>query len=237
MSLVWFGNAVDATSETAPGTNTPVKCAWPVGPDAPDYVDFTAELVDASGKIVDREYGAFVVWNEAVIAKGPRLAVEGTYFTLDGHPGFWIGAQSYWGQKRSTTARSPRAFDRDFSQMRAAGLRFTRLFMPWGCEEDKRVSDACVQLAQKHGLVIYYVKSGNNPMVEGAAFDAQIAHYGEFAGRYRNVPGFMIDICNEPKMKLPPSWESAKKMRRWLASCRAAARQIASSPVYPTRTH
>ena len=214
-----------AAFEVPPGTNTSVTCAWPVGADASDYVAFSAELVDGDGKIVDREEGAFVVWNESVIAKGPRLAIDGTRFTLDGRAGFWLGAQTYWGQTAPTRARSPRTFDRDFRQMRAAGLRFTRLFLPWKCEADKRISDACVQLAQKHGLVIYHTQQNIDPMAEGEAFAEQVAHFREIAARYRAVPGFMIDIRNEPVMKLPPSWESAKRMRRWLSSCRAAARE------------
>jgi len=211
--------------EAPPGTNTPVACAWPVGADAPDYVAFSAELVEDGGKVYDREEGAFVVWNESVIAKGPRLAIDGTRFTLDGRAGFWLGAQTYWGQTRPTVARSPKTFNRDFRQMRAAGLRFTRLFLPWTCEEDKRISDACVQLAQKHGIVIYHTQQNIDPMAEGEAFATQTAHFREIAMRYRDVPGFMIDVRNEPHMKLPPSWESAKRMRRWLSSCRAAARE------------
>ena len=207
------------------GENTSVEAEWPVGPDAPDYVSFTAELLDEKGRVIDREPGAFVVWSPSVVAAGPKLTQVGSRFALDGRPGFWMGAQTYWGQTRPTVARSPMSFDRDFRQMRAMGLRFTRLFLPWTCEEDKRISDACVQLAQKHGIVIYHTQQSIDPMAEGEAFVRQTAHFREIAVRYRDVPGFMIDIRNEPVMKLPPSWDSAKRMRHWLTSCRAAARE------------
>ena len=175
--------------------------------------------------MIDREPGAFVVWSPSVIAAGPKLTQAGSRFALDGRPGFWMGAQTYWGQTRPTVARSPMSFNRDFRQMRAMGLRFTRLFLPWTCEEDKRISDACVQLAQKHGIVIYHTQQSIDPMAEGEAFARQTAHFREIAVRYRDVPGFMVDIRNEPVMKLPPSWDSAKRMRHWLTSCRAAARE------------
>ena len=211
--------------EAPSGTNTSVSCTWPVGEDAPDYIAFTVEMLDSRGRVYDREEGAFVVWNEAVVSKGPRVAIEGDRFTLDGRAGFWLGAQTYWGQTAPTLARSPMTFNRDFRQMRKMGLRFTRLFMPWKSEADKRISDACVQLAQKHGLVLYHAQQYLVPWTEGEAFAAQQALFREIAARYRAVPGFMIDICNEPSLWFPPSWKSAEWMRRWLSGCRAAARE------------
>ncbi len=211
--------------EALAGTNTQVSCEWPIDVKAPDYVAFTAELLDASGAVADREEGAFVVWNEKIVANGPKLTIKGTHFALDGRRGFWMGAQTYWGQTRPTTARSPRVFNRDFRQMRAAGLRFTRLFLPWECEADKRISDACVQLAQKHGLAIYHTQQRIDTMVTGEALARQNETFREIAARYRNVPGFMIDIRNEPHMNMPPSWESARQMRNWLDTNRAAARE------------
>ena len=209
----------------APKANTSVEAEWPVGTDAPDYVAFTAELVLKDGTVYDREPGAFVVWNEQVIAKGPKLSKAGSLLAIDGRAAFRMGAQTYWGQTRPTVARSPMSFHRDFAQMRAAGLRWTRLFLPWTCEGDKRISDACVQLAQKHGLVIYHTQQYCPCMVEGKELAEQNAHFREIAERYRNVPGFAIDIRNEPTMSLPPSWESAKRMRTWLSTDRAAARE------------
>ena len=207
------------------GANTDVEAEWRVGADAPDYVAFAAELLDERGRVFDREPGAFVVWNEKVVAAGPKLTRQGALFAIDGRPGFWMGAQTYWGQTRPTVARSPMSFHRDFGQMRAMGLRWTRLFLPWTCEEDRRISDACVQLAQKHGLVIYHTQQNISSMAEGAELADQNAHFREIAARYRDVPGFAIDIRNEPHMSLPPSWESATRMRTWLSTNRAAAQE------------
>lgn len=208
----------------AKGANTPVSCEWSVEKSAPDYVAFTAELVGRGGRVYDREDGAFTVWNEKVLSGGPRLEIKDGHFAIDGRVGFWMGAQTYWAQVRPTTAVSPLVFNRDFGQMRRSGLRFTRLFFPWRNEEDKRFSDACVQLAQKHGLVIYYTQQRVDAMATGKALEEQNAVFREIAARYRDVPGFMIDVRNEPMMTLPPSWESARQMRRWLETSRSAAR-------------
>jgi len=208
-----------------PNANHEVESEWPVGKDAPDYVAFTAELVLEDGTVYDREPGAFVVWNEDVIAKGPKLSKQGSLLAIDGRPAFYMGAQTYWGQTRPTVARSPMSFHRDFAQMRAAGLRWTRLFLPWTSESDKRISDACVQLAQKHGLVIYHTQQACSCMVQGEELKRQNDHFREIGARYRDVPGFAVDIRNEPTMNLPPSWESAKRMRTWLATDRAATRE------------
>lgn len=224
-------NGAVLTTLTAPvvakaNDNTWAEADWPVGEDVPDYVAFTSELLrDGETVAYDREPGAFVVWDEGVIAKGPKFELSGTRFVIDGKPAFYMGAQTYWGQTRPTVARSPMSFYRDFRQMRAAGLRLTRLFLPWTCEADKRISDACVQLAQKFGIVIYHTQQNISTMVLGEDLKTQNGHFREIGTRYRDVPGFMIDIRNEPHMDLEPSWESAKRMRNWLDTDRAAARE------------
>ena len=76
------------TVTASAGENTSVEAEWPVGPDAPDYVSFTAELLDEKGRVLDREPGAFVVWSPSVVAAGPKLTQVGSRFALDGRPGF-----------------------------------------------------------------------------------------------------------------------------------------------------
>ena len=213
--------------------NTWAETDFDLTPETPDYVAFTAELLlGTSQAAYDAEPGAFVVWEPKVLAGGPKLELSGSRFLLNGVPAFYMGAQTYWGQTRPTVARSPMSFRRDFAQMREAGLRFTRLFLPWTCEQDKRISDACVQLAQKFGLVIYHTQQTIPTMVTGKDLAAQNEIFREIAARYRDAPGFMIDIRNEPHMKLAPSWESARQMREWLDTNRAAARKgRAGTPV------
>ena len=119
-----------------------------------DFYSLVAELWE-QGRKIDAEEAGFVLWSPNVIAHGPVIHKDGSRFLLNGRPQFLMGCQTYWGQNKSVTARSPLAFDRDFRQMRDYGFTWTRCFIPFKTEEDKRISDAIVQLAQKYGIVLY----------------------------------------------------------------------------------
>jgi len=123
-----------------------------------------------------------------------------TRFLIDGRPQFLMGCQNYWGQNKSVTARSPLGFERDYRAMRDGGLRWTRCFVPFQTEEDKRISDAMVQLAQKFGLVFYHTPNLHNT-ADPSALAEETRTAREIAERYRSVPGFAIDICNEPSFR------------------------------------
>ena len=185
--------------ELKPGETKAIELTWKPDRFTKDYYAYAAEFWE-QGRCIDREENAFVVWNPDVLAKGPTLRKDGTRFLVNGRPQFLMGCQTYWGQNASVTARSPAAFDRDFRQMRDAGLLWTRLFLPFKTEEDKRISDAVVQLAQKHGLVLYHT-----PNLIHTADPVELAQEQqtakEIALRYRDVPGLAVDICNEPAFK------------------------------------
>lgn len=192
----------------APGGCTPVEVAWTVPDGAPDFLELTAELRDGA-RVLDRERAALVVWTPAVVARGPKVRREGLRLTLDGASRFFAGAQTFWGQHASVTARSPLRFRDDFRQMRAFGLRWTRCFLPCRTEAELRDSDAVVQLAQKFGLVLYHTPNLANT-ASRAELDEEAACMRRICARYRDVPGFAVDICNEPALKLTaPAFEAA----------------------------
>ena len=179
-----------------PGATLSVEATWPLPEKPSDFYRVSVELWE-NGTQVDVEEAAFVVWRPEVIARGAKFAKDGTRFLIDGRPQFLFGSQTYWGQNGAVTARSPLAFDRDYRQMRDFGLRWVRCFVPFTTEEDKRISDAMVQLSQKAGLVFYHTPNlSNTADPEKLAEQRKTAH--EIAERYRDVPGFAIDICNEP---------------------------------------
>ena len=181
------------------GGEAKVEATWNVPQDAADYIYVKAELI-IGGEVVDAETTSVVIWDEAVQAKGVRVKQEGTRLTIGGESRFFMGCQNYWGQGGSVTARSPMHFDRDFKMMREHGLRWSRCFMPFGSEFDKRISDAVVQLAQKHGIVLYHTPNlGNTADKETLA--RQKATMAEIAERYKHAPGLAIDICNEQTVK------------------------------------
>jgi len=178
------------------GETLDAEAAWPLPAKPRDFYRIRAELWEG-GHLLDVEENAFVVWSPDVIAHGPKLTKDGSRFLLDGRPQFLMGCQNYWGQNGSVTARSPLAFDRDFRQMRDFGLRWTRCFVPFASETDKRISDAMVQLAQKYRLAFYHTPNlFNTADPEALANQRKTAQ--EIAERYRSVPGFAVDISNEP---------------------------------------
>ena len=192
-----------------------VEVGWTVPAGAPDYLRLDAVLrADGASEPLDAESGAVVVWSDAVIAKGPKLAKDGLRFTLDGSPRFILGSQAFWGQHGSVTGSSPARFHGDFRQMRAFGLRATRCFLPFGTEKEKRDSDAIVQLSQKFGLALYHTPNLWNTR-DAEELARQRARLGEIAARYRNVPGFLVDMCNEPQLREPPSRGATDAQRAW----------------------
>lgn len=148
------------------------------------------------GKPIDREENAVVVWQGGA-APVARLSQRGPYFALGERPMFLLGSQTYWGQNGSVTARSPLAFARDFTMMQDYGLHFSRLFVPFKTDSDRRQSDAMVQLAQQHRVVFYHTPNLTNTIVpeELAEETATAKTIGE---RYSGVPWFAVDVCNEP---------------------------------------
>ncbi len=181
------------------GETTVIEATWPLPEAAADFYRVDVELWK-NGIRLDVEKTAFVVWCPDVIARGPRLSKDGTRFLIAGEPRFLMGCQTYWGQNGSVTARSPLAFEHDYVSMRDFGLRWVRCFVPFKTEEDKRISDAMVQLAQKSGLVFYHTPNlSNTADAETLARQRQTAQ--EIAERYRDVPGFAVDICNEPSFR------------------------------------
>ena len=197
----------------SPGVTRTIDLEWTPRSFASDYYALRAELV-CGGKTIDHEDNAFVVWSPSVIAKGPRFGKAGSYFTINGRPKLVFGAQSFWCQEGNITARSPAAFARDFAQMHAMGLCWTRAFLPFndesmnfsrndlprGNEVEKRINDMMVQLAQKNGIVLYDAINLNNT-ADPAVLARQEASIVQAAVRYRDVPGFAFDIDNEPALK------------------------------------
>ena len=189
-----------------------VAFAWAVPARADDLYRIVAELV-VGGRVIDREENAVAVWNDRTIAAGPKLGVDGTYFTIDGRKSFWIGAQAFVARQTAYTSASALRLFRDFKSMKAAGMRISRNFFGWQpgggadpAERERllRLMDACVLLSQKFGIVNYFNPVCGNDIprtLDGVSADARDVEM--FARRYRAVPGFLMDVRNEPRLSCP----------------------------------
>ena len=192
------------------GKSVKVAFSWTVPSDDVDLYRVVAEFV-SGGRTIDREENAIAVWNEKTISKGPKLGVDGTYFTIDGKRSFWIGAQMFLARQQAYTSASALRFYRDFKGMSEAGMRISRNFFGWRpgqrekdvrkSEKDLRLMDACVALSQKFGIVNYFTPiSGNEIPQGGEAIEREAIDIEMFARRYANVPGFMMDVRNEARL-------------------------------------
>lgn len=207
-----FGRTVYETrvpAEARPSQSVKVDFSWEVPQADVDLYRIVAEFI-SENRVVDREENAIAVWNEKTIAQGPRLGVDGTYFTIDGQKRFWIGAQMFLARQTSYTSASALRFYRDFESMRKAGMRISRNFFGWDPVKDLdrpeserllRLMDACIVLSQKFGIVTYFNPVCGNEIPRTPEEVAREAKSVEmFARRYRAVPGFLMDVRNEARL-------------------------------------
>ena len=213
--------------DLAAGKTVDVACEWTIPESAPDILFMSAEL-RLDGRLADREQTAFVVRDAKVRAAMPRPKVVGDHIAFDGAtPRFTVGTQNFWGQGKSVTGRSPLYYYRDFKKMREYGFGWTRCSCMCGDERELRFFDALTQLANKFGIVMYWTTWGQTEVGEKAAAK-KLALTAKGAGRYRDVGGFMVDICNEPQVGLSEVAgdfrKAAEAQSKWADENREAAR-------------
>jgi len=190
-----------------------------------DYDEVRAELV-VDGSIVDTMETAYVVWDTAVIEAGPTVAIEGSRLIIDGNPHVRLGTNQT-GFMWYSEHEDPRVWDADFRAMRDHQIRILRVlhFSPYSeggyagqpsnrpealqyrPERLCRQTDAMVQLAQKHGIVLFLTL--HDWMQVGLTeeqYQAQADWNRFWTERYRDVPGIIYDIQNEPDIGDPPDY-------------------------------
>lgn len=239
-------HSTNMTCSVAAKGRTKASFAWKVPQDGDDLYRVVAEFRTGGG-VADREENAIAVWNEKTVANGPKLGVDGTYFTIDGRKRFWFGAQMFLARQQSYTSASALRFYREFKAIRAAGMRISRNFFGWnvdlsgkgdagpGRERLLRLMDACVVLSQKFGIVNYFNPVCGNDIprtLDGIAAEARDVEM--FARRYGKVPGFMMDVRNEARLPCPeralgkdPMSDAAlaEAFRTWAQAVADAARR------------
>lgn len=199
------------------------------------YVPFAARLVGASG-VVDEIRSGFCVENKAVVASGPKVEWRGNYFTLNGRPQIILGSNQT-GMMFFAEGEGPATWERDFAMMARAGLRVLRIlhFSPFAAngyqgqaanspadlvnrpERLCRQMDAIVQTAQRHGIVVFLTLHDWMPV---GLTDSDLQHQREWnrfwAARYRDVPGIIYDVQNEPSVDVPDRPDIVALWNGWL---------------------
>ena len=180
---------------------------WPVPADAGDFYRLKAEM-SMGGRVVDRETTAIAVWNAQTIARGPKVGRDGTFFTVNGRRQFLVGAQMFLARQASHTSGSALRFYDDFKSMNRAGMNISRNFFAFFANMKEpertrlvRLMDACVLLSQKVSIVNYFTPCcGNAIPLDAAGQKAEGEYLAFFADRYRDVPGLIMDVRNEPRI-------------------------------------
>ena len=186
-----------------------------------DIYHVAAELLDGD-EVVDRMETAFAVWDEKIVRSGPRIEFKDNLFRWKGKPRFLCGTNQT-GMMWFSEHEDPRVWDRDFRTMAAHGIRMLRIlhFSPFASDDPPgwqkdgvlglknrprrllRQTDAIVQLAQKHGVAIFLTLHDWMPVeLSDAELAAQRDWNRFWADRYRDVPGILYDVQNEPSVQL-----------------------------------
>ncbi len=194
------------------------------------------ELV--SGKqTLDAMDTGYVVRHEPTLTGGAEITYEDNYFRIDGRPTF-IGGTNQTGMMWYSVSENPLVWKEDFLRMRRHGMRMLRIlhFSPFADkgyegrmhtnilkladtppERLIRQTDAMVQLAQKQGIHIFLTLHDWMLVdLSEAELDAQ-RQWAEFwVGRYRDVPGIIFDIQNEPWIRPNDRPESTRLYNEFL---------------------
>ena len=237
------GRPVVVEATVPAGETRSVEATIHQGPFDGDFHAVKAELLDpADGSVVDRISSAFVVWDEDVIGKGPKIDLVDNYFTFDGAAKFFCGSNQT-GMIWYSVDENPLTWERDFAKMEASGMRMLRVlhFSPFGAENPLefrklgmnvlkgrpeaflRKTDAIVQLAQKHGVVLFITLHDWMPIeLSDEELDLQRDWARFWAERYRHVPGIIYDVQNEPGARhlvnvKAGSWHDSKSLDENLA--------------------
>ena len=163
----------------------------------------------------------FWIRDEDFLRSGPHLTVNHDYFELDGHPLAVIGTtyMSSEVQRLFFDHPNPYVWDRDISQIKAAGLNTIRTgwWTGWDkfCDENGlpyertlRTLEAYLMTARKHGIPVQFtffaflpeVLGGTNPYLDPQAIRKQQTLVSTVVARFHDVPFLAWDLINEPSI-------------------------------------
>ena len=193
-------------------------------------------LLEVGGQVVDECETAFVVWDEKIVASGPSVKLERNYLNFREVPTFLCGANQT-GMMWYSAFENPLVWDRDFEKMNDCGQNVLRIlhFSPFArgtratgagtCADLRRrpldtvrKTDAIVQLAQKHNVIVFLTLHDWLP-VELTNEELAAQHeWAEFwTGRYKDVPGIFYDLQSEPGVHPPDTDYMRTLAQDWLA--------------------
>ncbi len=169
----------------------------------------------------------FWIFDDKLLAGGKHLSADRNSLLRDGQP-YPVTGTTYMASDVHRTflfEPNPWLFDRDFAEMKAAGVNMIRTgiwtgwrnYMPSPGAPDEaalRALDAFLLTARKYDIPVIFnlfaflpeTWGGENPFLDPRAVDAQREFISSFSRRYGSMNDLVWDFINEP------SFSSARHM-------------------------
>ena len=188
----------------------------------------------------------FVVAREPCMSGGSPFTCNRNYFLRDGKP-FVITGTTYMAadaQRKFLLEPNPAVWDRDFAEMKKAGVNMVRTGIWTGWKqimpEVGRVEEGCLRalevylaVARRHEIAVIFnlfaffpeMWGGRNPYLDPRSVQAQKEFVFQLAERCRGVNDLTWDLINEPAFCSPahpfncrPNYDDYERSawRKWL---------------------
>jgi hypothetical protein len=250
-------SAATLVAETTipPGQTNLVVLSWTPRRFTSDFYHVTARLSEGE-RPVDQIESGFVVWDEQIVAAGPKLEFRDNFLRFGRRPLFLFGTDD-WSYVFTTSRETPLQWLRDMRQRRDLGvliyenLQVGRYFIdlpihpPATAAQREALSrkvDGVVQLAQRFGQVYFpCLLCGYNVAVS----DAELAEHRDFCGayarRYARVPGLIYYLNGDLRCHLSdavtPQWNEFLRERYGRATAAGPRREEGNGPRSDERSH
>lgn len=178
------------------------------------------QVSDRNNKGLDSIRTGFVYWNEEKLAGfNNTFAYKDNYFNFSGKPQYILGTNQT-GVMFASPIYGPDVWDEELSRLSQNGIKFFRIlhtspmagaeYQKWDdmpdisnpSEDYLRKMDALVYLCQKYEIVLGPDVSNTNGvcpvLVSDKYLQTGIKFVEQFAKRYSNVKGIILDFRNEP---------------------------------------
>lgn len=213
VSVAVVGTEADASGTSDLGSSLP-------DPLAPGLYRLEATLTVPGARPLElRRTTGFWVWDEKLLAGGWPLGA-GTGALTRGGESFPVTGTTYMASdvhRKFLLQPNPWLWDRDFTEMKRAGINLVRtgIWTGWKAvmpkvgaldEEACRALDAYLLTARRHDVPVIFTLfaflpetwGGENPYLDPAAVAAQRAFVSALARRYARMHNLMWDLINEP---------------------------------------
>ena len=201
---------VIGTFDVAAKSRQTVHVKWDNTEFKDDFYQVNAVVKDRNGNVIDRYQTGFSVWDDAVIANGPKYSYEENYIKLQQPDGsykavFATGVDD-GGNLLINEDQTPLVWKQEFIRRQDTGMYiyeclqqyrtagdFAHLFASAeSLEKHYRSVDNIVYLAQKYGQIYMMgIAIGDDVSASGAALDKIAEDVSTLATRYQSVPGII----------------------------------------------